>query len=713
MTTSHLRVPAFPVACLAFLLLASPEPGAVAGPAPQWKPLGLSSLEAYFEAETARVEDASLAEIKTLEDWSQRKGVYRAQLFEMLGLSPDRERTPLKATVTRRTESKLFTVENLHYQSSPGVYVTGNLYVPRGLSEPAPAILYVCGHGRVKKEGISYGNKATYQHHGAWFARNGYVCLTIDTVQLGEIEGIHHGTYREGMWWWNSRGYSSAGAEAWNCIRALDYLQSRPEVDGDRLGVTGRSGGGAYSWWIAALDDRIKVAVPVAGIADMRNHVVDGCVEGHCDCMFMVNTYRWDYAQVAALVAPRPLLLSNTDKDRIFPLDGVVRVHRAVSRIYDLHNAGDRLGLLITEGPHKDTQQLRVPAFHWFNRWLKKDEPPITMAAEKLFEPEQLRVFEQLPKDEITSRVHETFTPKAPKPRVPVTTADWDEMSRKAMTQLKRKSFAGWPADAEGVALEEAFSAVSKGVQLTAYDFESQRHVKLRLYVVAPEGSAAPGKLMFNALGRADWDRWLAAMAFGFGDPLQAELRGADIEADGPGFERLQQSLLARDDAWIFLAPRGIGLSDWRRGFDDPKIIARKAIQIRRRYMQVGQTLAGMQVWDIRRGLQATRAIDGFASAPLWVQARQDMAVNALYATLFERDVARVDLRRLPASHRDGPDYLNVLRILDVPMAAAMVAERSKLRLHLDDLIGWEYPATVAASLDWESDQFIVNGVSR
>ena len=93
--------------------------------------------------------------------------------------------------------------------------------------------------GWVKKNGISYGNKTNYQHHGTWFARNGYVCLMIDTLQLGEIEGIHHGTYKHDMWWWNARGYSPAGVEAWNCIRALDYLETRPEV---RCGTIRRDG---------------------------------------------------------------------------------------------------------------------------------------------------------------------------------------------------------------------------------------------------------------------------------------------------------------------------------------------------------------------------------------------------------------------------------------------------------------------------------------
>ncbi|MEA1950758.1 MAG: prolyl oligopeptidase family serine peptidase, partial [Planctomycetota bacterium] len=266
-------------------------------------------VAAYFKAETARLAADCLADVKTLDDWKAKKGVYRRQLLEMLGLDPMPERTDLKAAVTGTVESDGFNVENVHFQSRPGLYVTGNLYLPKGLAKPAPAILYVCGHGGEKKDGISFGNKTHYRHHGCWFARNGYVCLMIDTLQLGEIEGIHHGTYREKMWWWNNRGYTPAGVEAWNCVRALDYLETRKEVDPRRMGVTGRSGGGAYSWWITAIDDRIKAAAPVAGITDLENYVVDGCVEGHCDCMFMVNTYRWDYPLLAALAAPRPLLL--------------------------------------------------------------------------------------------------------------------------------------------------------------------------------------------------------------------------------------------------------------------------------------------------------------------------------------------------------------------------------------------------------------------
>jgi cephalosporin-C deacetylase-like acetyl esterase len=227
---------------------------------------GDKMITEYFRIETGKLSTKCLADVTNLEDWQSKRAVYKKQLFEMLGMEPIPEKTDLKAVVTGRLEHEDFIVEKIHFQASPGLYVTGNLYIPKNLEKPAPTILYVCGHSAlyasghkgVEEGGVSYGNKAVYQHHPCWFAQNGYVCFIIDTLQLGEIEGIHHGTYKYNMWWWNSRGYSSAGVEAWFSIRALDYLETRKEVDKERFGVTGISGGGVDSWWIAALDERIK-----------------------------------------------------------------------------------------------------------------------------------------------------------------------------------------------------------------------------------------------------------------------------------------------------------------------------------------------------------------------------------------------------------------------------------------------------------------------
>ena len=167
-----------------------------------------ATLDHYFHQQTQLISNQCLEQIKSIDEWQQQKPKRRAELYDMLGLQPLPAKTKLNPVITGGAEAEGVIVENIYFESSPGLFVTGNLYRPSEQEKPLPAILYVCGHGRVKENGISYGNKTHYQHHGAWFAKNGYVCLTIDTIQLGELEGIHHGTYREKMWWWNNRGYT-------------------------------------------------------------------------------------------------------------------------------------------------------------------------------------------------------------------------------------------------------------------------------------------------------------------------------------------------------------------------------------------------------------------------------------------------------------------------------------------------------------------------
>ncbi|MCB1100126.1 MAG: acetylxylan esterase [Verrucomicrobiae bacterium] len=636
-------------------------------------------LADYFELEAAKLESACLAGIQTKQDWLDARDGYRMQLLEMLALDPLPPRTPLNARSTGRVEIEgdgaPFSVEKIVFESMPGFYATANLYLPEDTSQPLPTVLYACGHGPTKIDGVSYGNKVSYQHHGAWFARNGYACLILDTVQMGEIEGTHHGTYREGMWWWNSRGYSSAGAEAWNCVRALDYLETRPEVDKERFGVTGRSGGGAYSWWIAAIDGRIKAAVPVAGITTLRNHVVDGCVEGHCDCMYPVNTYRWDFPVIAALVAPRPLLISNSDKDTIFPLNGVYAVHQQTKRIYDLLGASDHLGLQITEGPHKDTQMLRVHAFVWFDRFLKGNDPPLLIdkPAVPFLTPQQLKVLESIPEDERTSKIEETFATMAPAPAVPKNAGEWQTMEAAWMKSLKEKIFRGWPEQPGNLDIKEISKRQRGAFVVREFDFNSQPGVRLPMFLVSPDKptSAVVVTVM-------DEEMWSAFSAW-----LDGESTDRPFEFKG---DKVQH---------VFLAPRGVGPTAWTND-------ARARVHIRRRFMLLGQTLAGMRAFDIKRGLDAASATcqaDRARSAA--VHARGEMGVNTLYATLLGengqwRDLLLTDL---PASHRAGPDYLNVLRFLDIPEALAMASQHGVVIVQNDEPGVADYAAKVSAVL--------------
>lgn len=656
---------------------------------------GDQMIAEYFRLETQKLQDACLADIKDLADWKAKREDYRRQLLEMLGLDPLPERTDLQATVTGRVEHEEFTIEKLHFQSRPGLYVTGDLYVPRNLQGRAPAVLYVCGHGASKKDSVSFGNKVSYQHHGGWFARHGYVCLTIDTLQMGEIEGIHHGTYRYKMWWWVNRGYTPAGVEAWNCVRALDYLQTRAEVDSERIGVTGRSGGGAYSWWIAAIDERIKVAVPVAGITDLENHVVDGCVEGHCDCMYMVNTYRWDYPLVAALVAPRPLLLSNTDRDGIFPLDGVIRTYEKARKIYELYGAGDKLGLHMTAGPHSDTQELQTGAFRWLNKHLKNDTAVLEKAATKFFEPEQLKVFAQLPGDQRNTEIHESFVPAAPPPQVPADAAAWQPMRDAWRAALLEKSFRAWPAAPCPLDATKALAADREGLHLEAWDFTSQAAIRLRLYLVHRTGLDKPESVMLNVLDDQAWEEFLAGMRPAF----EAEFQGEILPpADDASFRQTAETIRNSAQVLAYVAPRGVGPTTWDQN-------EKKQTQHQRRFYLLGQTLDGMRVWDVRRAIQAVRSLDFIGSAPLSLHSQRTAAGVALYAALFEPNLRRLDLDDLPQTHREGPYLLNVQRYLDMSHALAMAAEKSDVVIHQPDAGGWEYPDAVVKHLHWDGQR--------
>lgn len=623
-----------------------------------------AQLKQYFRTETTTLSDRCLADIRTLNDWTSQRAEFRRQYQEMLGLWPLPERTDLKPVITGKLDHEEFTVEKLQFQALPGLYVTAALFLPKNVTKPAPTILYESGHWRLVTNGISYGNKAAYQTDGAWFARNGYVCLVLDTVLAGEVQGIHTGTRDKGLWWWNSRGYTPAGVEAWFGIRALDYLSTRPEVDPNRFGITGHSGGGAYSWAVTALDDRIKVAAPLAGMADLHAHVVEGIMDSHCDCNFPINYYRWDFPQIAALAAPRPLLIGGTDKDGLFNLENTLRIHEKVRRIYQLHKATDKLGLILAPGGHDETPELQLAVLRWFNRHLKGEEKPIEMAVKKFFTPEQLRVFTELPTDAINTNIADTFVPLA-KPE--------KRSAAELATLLREKVFAGWPADDMPLEPKQAFSVASDGVKFSAWDFTSQQDISLRLYFLEPGKAQPVARVSLQVLDENGWGFWLKRMRVGFAAQLATELTAAtDLDSEADGYAKWKHAAES-GLTMAFFAPRGIGLSAWS---GDEKA----QTKIRRRFMALGQTRDGMRVWDIRRAVQMIHFIRDADVAQVELRAMRSGGINALYASLFEPSVCNLELGELPRSHTEGPDYLGVLRFTDIPQVLEAVGAKAVVR---------------------------------
>ena len=697
------------------LLIAATAPVRAQTPAKELRESLPAPFDRYIERRVNELSSSTWLDEITPANWPEKQATMRRQLQSMLGLDPWPARGELHPVITRTVHGDGYLVEKLHFQSLPGLYVTANLYRPTEVKEPLPTILYVCGHANVVENGVSLGNKTGYQHHGIWFARHGYVCIVLDTIQLGEIRGEHHGTYKFGRWWWAARGYTPAGVEAWNGIRALDYLESRPEVDRTRFGVTGRSGGGAYSWWIAGLDDRIKVAVPVAGITTLKNHVLDGAIEGHCDCMFMVNTERWDFDRVAALIAPRPLLISNSDKDDIFPLDGVLQIHDRTRALYRKLGKEANIGIHLTEGPHKDTQPLNIGAFEWMNRFLKGTDRTdlINEPARKVHPPRDLKVFPELPADEKVTTVDEFFVPTFSAPPVPSSAEEWSKWRDKTMQALRRDCFRAWPADQANATAVKKSEHLAQGLRLTVCEFSSDPSFDFALWVLQSD-QLKTEQLEFVALNALDdegWNQFRKIVAAGF--PAQFP----DVEPDAAGFSELldrmprgrEQPAPKHLDAANFLGD-GVGVSKWAlacfcpRGIGPSslsKLPERKQTQLRRRLLLLGESLESGQVWDTMQAAAALRSLPGMSKVPLWLQGERIMAANALYASLFIPDVESLNVIMPPASHRDGPIYLNVLRHLDLPQAVALAAERSTLVISCDDVAAWHYAQDVANALQW------------
>ncbi len=644
-----------------------------------------------------------LSSMQSVTQWEGKRPTLRQQLREMIGLSPLPEKTDLQVTVTGVLQEQEFIVEKLHYQSMPGLYVTANFYLPKEFDGPLPTILYLCGHGNVEIDGVSYGSKAAYQKHPAWYASHGYAALILDTHQLGEVPGIHHGLKRFGYWDWNARGYTPLGVEIWNAIRALDYLETRPEVDMSRIAATGRSGGGVYTWYLSALDERIAVAVPTSSMADSREDVLNK-MHTQCDCTKFPNTYQWDLFMTGTLIAPRPLMVAHTDHGNIHAIDGVQRLYNEIHKIYRLYNKSDHIDLLVTAGPHKDTPALRLPTFRWMNRWLKGDNSPVTDRAKDYFEPQQLRVFAigDIPDDQINSSIYNHFNELANIPDPPKSDAAWQKLLREWKRALQEETFLNWPGNPMPSYSTTTGEVTSDGMRLSEREFNSQNSYRLRIWWLQ-NMKQQPERLIVHLVDESEW-RWgslLAGLAAAYEIEQLETMIGPGMQAVGPlqpdsrRLQNLRRIMREEQAAYAIVPTRGVGPTRW-----DPDLTK----IIRRKFMALGQTVDGMRVWDARRALQVLRQQEGLAGLPVELRAAGRMAGIALHTAIFEPDIAELRLTTLPTSHLTSPIFFRIAQVMDVPQALAMVLPDTRVRLADTERTVFQWTIQLMENLNWRNE---------
>ena len=323
--------------------------------------------------------------------WEKRASELREQVLVAEGLWPLPPRTPLNAVIHGKIDRDEYTIEKIFFASYPGHYVSGNLYRPKNRTGKFPAVLCPHGHwpnGRFYErsndearqqidkgaEKTMQGAKYPIQARCAMLARMGCVVFQYDMVGYADSKPIEH---RDGFTDAEAilRLQSFMGLQTWNSIRALDFIQSLPEVDGERIAITGASGGGTQTFILCAADDRPAVAFPAVMVSE---EMQGGCI---CENAPLLRVGA-NNVEIACTFAPKPMGMSAAN-DWTHALENVGLPE--MQTIWSLYGAKDRVMARHFPFEHNYNQVSRELMYNWLNKYLKLGwESPVT---EKPFEP--------------------------------------------------------------------------------------------------------------------------------------------------------------------------------------------------------------------------------------------------------------------------------------------------------------------------------------
>lgn len=424
---------------------------------------------------TARQNDASVREYQAS---------VRRRLADIIASFP--ERSPLNAKTTRTIEGQDYRIENVVFESVPNLHVTGNLYIPKSSSGPFPAVLVASGHS------VNGKAEAKYQSAAILLAKHGFVALAIDTFAQGERREPSHTQIDIGAM---LAGTDLVAYQAWDNIRAIDYLCSRPEVDPKRLGVTGNSGGGTQSMYLLAFDPRIQVAAPSCGLQTREqmfahNGLADGCHNFAGEGLKML-----EYADYFIQSAPKPVLVLAGETDPLFRIDAVSRTVREAKWFCEELGALERIDLFSVDEGHGFARELREAAVWWFQKWLKNEISVVKEPALKIQSDAALAVTK-------TGQVLSEFKGARSITDVSIERAEgfapqrarfWAE-NPKPVALAKVKALINYADDPRGstVKCQEVGEVVENGMRLRKLQLTGRDDFPLPVLLYIPEGAKAP-----------------------------------------------------------------------------------------------------------------------------------------------------------------------------------------------------------------------------
>ena len=334
-----------------------------------------NSLYKYFCAaafQQLEEREAVIDRLQSREDWIERQEDVRKKLIDIIGPFP--EKTPLNIKITGTVQRDGYRVEKLMYESQPGYYVTAALFIPENLQGRAPAILNPIGHSA-----LSF-RRDIYQHTIINLVNKGFIVLTYD--QIGQGERLQYydpatGKSRFGSTQEHSypgaqcfiSGYSPAKYFIWDGIRGIDVLLSRKEVDPDRLGLTGLSGGGTSTAFIGALDDRILAAAPACFITNFNYLLKSRGPQDAEQNLFRFLFHGLDHPDLIEVRAPKPTLIISTTRD-FFSIQGARETFEEAGRAFSALGAGGDLQMTEENHEHGFTTKNREAMYAFFQHYL-------------------------------------------------------------------------------------------------------------------------------------------------------------------------------------------------------------------------------------------------------------------------------------------------------------------------------------------------------
>lgn len=346
-----------------------------------WQRHAEATFQRWQEEYEARTQPEAVA--------AYQKGL-REKFLAAIGGLP--ERTPLNPQVTGTVVRDGYRVEKIIFESQPKHFVTALLFLPAGdrCKPPYPGVLVPCGHAKDAK------GHDEYQTVGALLALCGMAALVFDPIDQGERGQYlgpdgwpkHWGTGAHTMFGIGCTllGRNTARFEIWDGMRAIDYLQSRPEVDPQQIGCTGNSGGGTQTSYLMALDDRIRAAAPscyLCGFPALLQTIGPQDAEQN---IFNQLAFGMDHADYVMMRAPTPVLMCVATKD-FFDIRGAWDTFRYAKRLYTRLGFPERIELLENDAGHNYNTTQREGVVRWLSRWLRsKDEPIVEPAIQRLNE---------------------------------------------------------------------------------------------------------------------------------------------------------------------------------------------------------------------------------------------------------------------------------------------------------------------------------------